>query len=101
MQSTDQQYRNIEYSYKMLHIYRLYLHSIYVHARVCLKIRYSFFPPTTMVVFFFTQNGHIGGESSFETNPNMHHLYTYYNILGGGFKYFLFSPLFGEMIQFD
>ena len=21
--------------------------------------------------------------------------------LGGGFKYFLFSPLFGEMIQFD
>ncbi len=23
------------------------------------------------------------------------------NILGGGFKYFLFSPLFGEMIQFD
>ena len=26
-------------------------------------------------------------------------LYSY--ILGGGFKYFLFSPLFGEMIQFD
>ena len=23
------------------------------------------------------------------------------SILGGGFKYFLFSPLFGEMIQFD
>jgi len=22
-------------------------------------------------------------------------------LLGGGFKYFLFSPLFGEMIQFD
>ena len=22
-------------------------------------------------------------------------------ILGGGFKYFLFSPLLGEMIQFD
>ncbi len=22
-------------------------------------------------------------------------------ILGDGFKYFLFSPLFGEMIQFD
>ncbi len=21
--------------------------------------------------------------------------------LGGGFKYFLFSPLFGEMIEFD
>ena len=25
----------------------------------------------------------------------------YVPILGGGFKYFLFSPLFGEMIQFD
>ena len=23
------------------------------------------------------------------------------NYIGGGFKYFLFSPLFGEMIQFD
>ena len=23
------------------------------------------------------------------------------NYLGGGFKYFLFSPLLGEMIQFD
>ena len=22
-------------------------------------------------------------------------------LLGGGLKYFLFSPLFGEMIQFD
>ena len=26
------------------------------------------------------------------------HIYIY---LGGGFKYFLFSPLLGEMIQFD
>ena len=25
----------------------------------------------------------------------------HYAILGGGFKYFLFSSLFGEMIQFD
>ena len=24
-----------------------------------------------------------------------------FNLLGGGFKYFLFSSLFGEMIQFD
>ena len=24
-----------------------------------------------------------------------------YGRLGGGFKYFLFSPLLGEMIQFD
>ena len=24
-----------------------------------------------------------------------------HGFLGGGFKYFLFSPLFGEMIQFD
>ena len=28
-------------------------------------------------------------------NPNLEHT------LGGGFKYFLFSSLFGEMIQFD
>ena len=27
--------------------------------------------------------------------------YTYIPYLGGGFKYFLFSPLPGEMIQFD
>ena len=25
----------------------------------------------------------------------------YTHILGGGFKYFIFSPLLGEMIQFD
>ena len=28
-------------------------------------------------------------------------MYIYIYILGGGFKYFLFSPLPGEMIQFD
>ena len=27
--------------------------------------------------------------------------YIYIFILGGGFKYFLFSPLFGEGFQFD
>ena len=29
------------------------------------------------------------------------HLLSRWYILGGGFKYFLFSPLPGEMIQFD
>ena len=29
------------------------------------------------------------------------HTHTHTHTLGGGFKYFLFSPLFGEMIQFD
>ena len=28
-------------------------------------------------------------------------VYQRVNWLGGGFKYFLFSPLFGDMIQFD
>ena len=34
----------------------------------------------------------------FEPKNSMDHVKTY---LGGGFKYFLFSPLFGEDFQFD
>ena len=38
-----------------------------------------------------TKNGHISKESSF---PN-------HNFLGGSFKYFVFSPLFGEDSHFN
>ena len=37
-------------------------------------------------------------QRSFQSNQRVVSTYHY---LGGGFKYFLFSPLPGEMIQFD
>ena len=61
----------------------------------CSRTRYI--PPLRMVNVACTSIG-IPLMVEFKTysRPNMT-----FRALGGGFKYFLFSPLLGEMIQFD
>ena len=52
--------------------------------------RQPFIFPWTVCVFIFFFGGGVGWWEL-----------TIFQFLGGGFKYFLFSPLLGEMIQFD
>ena len=43
----------------------------------------------------------LGGVARIPMNIGDEQLFSYMGILGGGFKYFLCSPLFGEDFQFD
>ena len=47
-------------------------------------------------VFFLADSPHLNGWS-----PDFCTIDQQWLLLGGGFKYFLFSPILGEMIQFD
>ena len=56
-----------------------------------------------MYVYFFSKYTYLSIIQPFAIYHHQKGMYLFFSLylLGGGFKYFLFSPLFEDMIQFD